>query len=68
MDRQQGVITRLCALVTRVGAERFKNVEAHDCFCLSMTSETAVSFQMSERILEFIENAVSTAIVREQGQ
>jgi hypothetical protein len=58
-------ISRLCALVTKVGAH-FGHKYAHDCFCgQGLTYHGVVAFRLDDEIVEFIENAVSEKIMME---
>jgi len=55
---QQEVITRLCALSSKVMSERFQSTIPADCFCGEKKFET-----FSPQVLEFIEQAVDKALV-----
>jgi 7-cyano-7-deazaguanine synthase in queuosine biosynthesis len=55
------VIERLCALSTKVGSEVFKDQNAHDCFCGSVTGDPS-GFRFEDCVMEFIEEAVNKAI------
>ncbi len=59
---KQDVLTRLCALMTKVAEERF-NMEyrgmgvAHDCFCAAQ-QENGAFYQMDERVIKYVEGVV----------
>jgi hypothetical protein len=57
MITRKEVISRLCELTSKVGNQVFNNTVPHDCFC---TEEKG--FQFSEKVLEFIEDAVKKEI------
>ena len=55
LDKQQ-IISRLCALATKVGEDAFNNLKAHDCFCGDKFSN---DFRFEEEVLRYIESAVN---------
>jgi hypothetical protein len=67
------VLLRLCRVCTRVATDIYKSAEPSDCFCeqsapkdpLLMAGFTAMwmgDFRFSEKVLDFVENAVVLAI------
>ena len=60
LDKQQ-IISRLCALATKVGEDAFNNRKAHDCFCGDNKVDGRFSggFQFEEEVLCYIESAVN---------
>ena len=66
MNRQE-IITRFCALASRVGSKAFYHELDHDCFCESeFSSYDPCCFRFDESVLEFIEKAVNDALTRIQ--
>ena len=58
-----GTITRLCDLVTNVGAH-FGHQHPHDCFCTN-NHQVIDRVEVSELLLEFIEEAVIEKIEKD---
>lgn len=58
MTREQA-IERFCMLVTKVGEEQYKSREAHDCFCLGSPFPHNFVPTISEKVVSFIERAVT---------
>jgi hypothetical protein len=68
--KRDQVLLRLCRLCTLVGDKAFRDSEAHDCFCeqsvplsvgeslMALALRFDMTFQFSERVLEYIEDAV----------
>ena len=53
------VINRLCALVSRVGAEAFDDAYTHDCFCGDSNMRLRPEdIRVEELVLEWLEDAV----------
>ena len=52
------VIERFCALASKVGEEQFHSTLPTDCFC----GEEIAGFQFSEKVLDFIEEAVEAKL------
>lgn len=60
-EREQEIISTLCALCSDVGRKVFDHQEAHDCFC----TVTQTNFQFSQKILDYIRTAVEEKMSRE---
>ena len=61
---RQGVITRFCILSAFVMQEKFDCQIPADCFCGSQVE----NFQFSEKIMEFIEQAVRDSLPDKSNQ
>ena len=64
MTKEQ-TLARLCTLVSKVGDKIFAQKESHDCFCGGSPLAGYVNFQMSEKVISYIEAAVELAMYDE---
>jgi hypothetical protein len=64
--RKAEVITEFCKISETVG-HHFKSQHAYDCFCPSNIKQSS-SYQYDDIVLDFIRDAVSEKIKREQGE
>jgi len=63
MEKKE-VIEKLCDLSSKVGAEIFKELEPHDCFCGMNKLSDDWHYQFSEKVFNFIKEAVEEKIAR----
>lgn len=69
MTRDQ-VLERFCNLTTEVMKKRFNAMEAADCFCgtqdLTAYFKAGCTYQFSEKIVKYIEDAVREKLQKEK--
>jgi hypothetical protein len=65
-SRKAEVISEYCKISETVG-HHFKNQWAYDCFCPANIKQSS-SYQYDDMVLDFIRDAVSEKIKREQGE
>jgi hypothetical protein len=64
---KEGIIERLCLLVSKVGEERFDYTLPHDCFCHKADPQWE-DFQCDDEVLDFIEKAVEDKLKRREHE